>query len=580
MAQVADRRSAPAATPAAGSIAAGSMAADYRVGVAALPASGLVARLFGGERRVVGLDAARGVALFLLLASAAASMTMGASPASDPFSFSDLATLSLTNPAGWAAALTPDRLFAAALVLFATVAGSSVSLFSGGYEGFADVASVQARFRVVLRSSLFTVCAVALALMAQHLHFVALLLAAELLLYIAVLSMVDVVMARCGAALLFSLAAASAFGFPLLARLIFDAGGSAALRQLSFVLPWIALFLCGMAIGRLPLRRLAPRLFLLGSGLLICAAGIAGFWAVNNVSLPGWLQLAAGTENAATVAGGFTGITFGAPATVPIVVAAGGVALTCLALCLVIGRAARWALVFFSAPGSLSLSVTTVVAAAAIVGGVAAPGSPMQVAIGTAIREVSGGNRAFLTLEFIGATALLGVAWRLCLGTGPLERLIALIGTALTRVSVADSVVSNVAAEAAQNASSSHQTRAALAPQAAGSAATAAAATAAKAPHTARSTFSYPPIPPDDPSYDDLIVPPRVAPAPASRVAPVAAAPIAPVEAVEPVEAVGPVEAVEAVEPVEAVEAQGVQRTGAPVRSSWSPGQSLGRLPY
>lgn len=329
---------------------------------------------FDGRRgRQVGIDLARGLAVIGMFAA-----HMVATPA---FDWSDTAT--------WTGIVNGRS-----AILFATLAGVSITLSTGGARGIArdDVGTARGRFAI----RALCIWILGLVLMALPVPIFVILSAYAILFLLALPTI------RLSVPVLFGIAAATALVGPFLVHAIddlgfWDAPGGAIVESAigwhyPFVM-WAAFVLAGMAIGRMRLGDQVVMTTLLGAGLLLAWLGDG---AIAPLTEPGsWREALTGAPHASGVGEA---------------VGSGGFAIAVIALCVLLCRTPfRWLVIPIRAVGSMPL---TAYASQFIVWVMLTPAS---------IEPLG----AFRELEpfwpFTLATLAGCTAWALLIGRGPLE---------------------------------------------------------------------------------------------------------------------------------------------------------------
>ncbi|MCU1479570.1 MAG: hypothetical protein JWQ19_356 [Subtercola sp.] len=287
-----------------------------------------------------------------------------------------------------------------------------------------------------------------------------------LLIYLGLLALAELIFTRCGSALLFTVAAGCALVAPVVAAFVYQHSRTPVINAVAVFLPWASLYLAGMAIGRLRLDLLSVRLVLFGSGCALGALGFAGAWAVGRYALvpadplsgsPLAILASAvwppGEADALPSAAlnGFASFVAGAPPSVFVVVGLAGIGLAVVAACLLVGSTARWVLLPLSAAGTLALSIGAVTVAGSCTIALAAPGSPaatffFDAAARLDSTEVPGRELHWLLpVVVIVVVLLLATFWRLAFGSGLLERIYSLVTQHPGRGILLDSTFAGVA---------------------------------------------------------------------------------------------------------------------------------------
>jgi hypothetical protein len=351
-------------------------------------------RRFDGPSRQAGVDLARGLAVAGMLAAHLLVI--------DAFTWSD--------PETWV-----DVVNGRSSILFATLAGVSIALVTGGSRPFRGERRARASGRIALRGALLWVIGVLLVGTGVPVYVI---LPAYAILFVLSLPFLGL-----RTRTLFLLAAAVGVLMPF-PQALWDAApfwftpeGDAVAAATGWHYPfpvWIAFLLAGMGIGRSDLRsaRTAAALLGTGAGLAVLGYGVAALSGVGEAEEGLSIAAAVWTARAHS-----TGVLE--------VVGSGGFALAVIGLCLLICRTPlRWAAIPLRAVGSMPLTAYTaqIVAWAWISASV----------LGTT-RDLSG----FRALEpFWPMTLWLTAActaWALVVGRGPLEGVIARLAAWVVR---------------------------------------------------------------------------------------------------------------------------------------------------
>ncbi len=339
-------------------------------------------------RRVLGVDLARGLAVLGMFG----------------------AHLGDTGQLGWDPATWRAVVDGRSSILFATLAGVSVALLSGGRTPPSGRELARARTRLFVRAAWVFAIGGVLELLGT---FVAIILGVYAVLFVLALPFL-----RWSPARLLGAAAVVALAGPPLALAV---GRYAAEREedgnaFTFLLVtgyypaavWLAFVLAGLAVGRLDLDAARVRAGLVAGGTAAAALGYTGGWLSTRELAPG--------ERLAGIEAGF-----GAPgrwdpawlagaephsSTTFEVVGSGGVAVAVLGVCLVVADLLPRLTYPLASVGALALTVYTaqIVALAAL--------------------DVEYGEDWGRWVRFSATAVLLATAWRLRLGRGPLERLL------------------------------------------------------------------------------------------------------------------------------------------------------------
>jgi uncharacterized membrane protein YeiB len=335
-----------------------------------------------GPQRIAGIDLARGLAVVGMLAAHLLWI--------DEFSFAD--------PGGWLA-IVDGR----SSILFATLAGVSIGLVTGGRTPLPPAGLRTARLRLVVRA--FVLWIVGMLLIATGVP-VYVILPAYAILFLLAATLVSL-SARVLIALAVGLALIMPFVQVLLDELpVWNSAMAPLLSQaLGWHYPfpvWIEFVVAGLAVARAGILRTRVQLAVLGAGVALAVAGY-GAAAAGGADLGG--------ESAS-----FWGAVWTArphSSGVLEVLGSGGFALAVIALCVLLCRTAlRWVVLPIRAVGAMPLTAYT----AQIVG---------WAIVATLLLGDPGDLRAFRDLEpfwpltlgiLAGATA-----WALLIGRGPLE---------------------------------------------------------------------------------------------------------------------------------------------------------------
>lgn len=377
--------------------------------VATLPRSARTVRPSSATGRLIGLDVARGLAVIGMFAAH-------------------------TVPGGWLHDLVNGR----AAALFAILAGVSIALISGGSQPYTGTRLRTARIRIAVRGVLLFVLGLALSTLQVP--------AMVILAFYAVLFAISLPLLRLRTPLLATLTTVFAIGGPLLSFVLrqhietdklgytpnfSDLTSADGLWQLTHsllltgaypVLTWLPFLLAGMAIGRLDLRAVRGRLIMVGVGLGILGYGAS--WLALNVlgvrehlvsQLPKGLSpemldamIAAGYGTVPTTDPGWLVTASGHSGTPLEIIAATGVALTVIGLCL-FGDRLRVLLLPLSSVGALALT--------AYVGHLVA----LRLFGVDRLQQTLSEHLYLPWLVLVVATMIFCTAWRALLGRGPME---------------------------------------------------------------------------------------------------------------------------------------------------------------
>lgn len=348
-----------------------------------------------GPQRVGGVDLARGLAVLGMFAAHLLWIT-------EPFHFAD--------PATWVA-VAEGR----SSILFATLAGVSIGLVTGGAAPLARPAMALARGRLAVRAGVLWVLGILLILTGVPVYVI---LPAYAILFLLALPFTGL-----PARTLLSIAGAIAVVMPFV-QVLLDAlplWQSAPGSDLSLVLgwhypftTWIAFVLAGLGVARAGITRLRVQLWLVGAGAALALAG----YATDAASGAGEAAEASSFEGALwTARPHSTGLLE--------VIGSGGFALAVLGLCLLACRTLlRWVALPLRAVGAMPLTAYT---AQLVVWAVVA-----SIVLGD-----PGDLRGFRALEpfwpLTIATLALCTAWAVLVGRGPLEAAVDRISRWLVR---------------------------------------------------------------------------------------------------------------------------------------------------
>lgn len=342
-----------------------------------------------GPGREPGVDLARGLAVVGMFAAHL------------------LATTSFDwgEPATWT-----DVVNGRSSILFATLAGVSLALVTGGERPFSGERMATARVRIALRAGCIWLLGVLLVLLQTP---VLIILPAYALLFLLTLPLLGARALR-----LFGAAAAIAIGMPF-AVFAIDAWagwdgelGQTAAQLIGWNYPfllWAAFVLAGIGVGRLAFSRPLVATLLLASGVVLAAVGygVVGRWASLAPADSLWGVVLSAAPHSSGIGEA---------------VGSGGFAIGVVALCaLVCATPLRAILLPLRAVGAMPLTAYTaqLVAWAALQPPVGAHGSELE-----AFRALE----PFWPLTI--ATIVGCTLWSLLLGRGPLERLIGWVATA------------------------------------------------------------------------------------------------------------------------------------------------------
>lgn len=349
-----------------------------------IPRAGRAWRRFDGSARLVGIDLARGLAVLGMLAAHLLTI--------DPFVPDD--------PATWL-----DVVNGRSSILFATLAGVSIALVTGGARPREGAARSRAAARLALRGALLWGIGILLVMTGVPVYVI---LPAYALLFALSLPFLGL---RAPSLFLAAglVAAVMPWVYPILdaAPIWSGLAGEDLQAFVGWAYPfpvWIAFLLAGMGIGRLDLRRLGVQAALTTVG--------------GAVSLSGY-GVAIATAPAVAEAGPYLAAVWTAEAHSSglwEVVGSGGFAVAVIGLCLLVCRTPlRWVAIPLRAVGSMPLTayvlqiVVWAVFAAVLLGDTS---------------DLSGVRDAGLFLPLTLGIVVGCTAWALLRGRGPLEALI------------------------------------------------------------------------------------------------------------------------------------------------------------
>lgn len=355
--------------------------------------------------------------------------------------------LKLDPHAGGAAGVLATLGEGHASILFATLAGVSLALLTGGSEPHTGLALRRDRIRIAVRAVLLFVLGMALTELGTPMMVILSCYALYFLLALPVLRLrpvtlvvIAAVWAVVGPLLSFALrmpldtdTVGGAISFSDLTSL--PDAGSAVLRLFLEgtypVLTWMPFVLAGLAIGRLDLRSAAVRLRLLGTGVGLAALGYGGSWIALHVF--GGLRalepmLAALRPLAARVGSSplellqmssFGTVPANNPANLLLsaphsgtpfeIVGSGGCAIAVLAVCLFVGQRPHTVLAPLAAVGALALTAYTL------------QGVAMKLVITDATTPYLAAHPWLPLTGFVLVSLVCCALWRSLLGRGPLE---------------------------------------------------------------------------------------------------------------------------------------------------------------
>ena len=339
-------------------------------------------------RRIAGLDLARGLAVLGMFG----------------------AHLGDTGELGWDPATWPALVDGRSSILFATLAGVSIALLSGGRTPFGGRDLARARTRVLVRAAWVFAIGGVLELLDTS---VAVILGVYAVLFVLALPFL-----RWPPTRLLLAAGVIALAAPPLtlavgqyATEVGEEGNAFAFLLFTGYYPagvWLAFVLVGLAVGRLDLRAGRVRAGLVAGGAAAAVLGYAGGWLSTRELAPG--ERLAGIEAGFGSSGEWDPAWFAGAephSSTPFeVVGSGGVAVAVIGVCLVVADLLPRLTYPLASVGALALSVYTaqLVAIAAL--------------------EADSADDWGRWVRFTLAAVLLATVWRLRLGPGPLERLL------------------------------------------------------------------------------------------------------------------------------------------------------------
>lgn len=340
------------------------------------------------QRRIAGLDVARGLAVLGMFA----------------------AHLGDTGELGWHPVTWRAVVDGRSSILFATLAGVSLALLSGGRAPAAGRELARARTRILVRAAWVFAIGGVLELLDT---FVAIILGVYAVLFVLALPFLRWPPAR----LLAAAAAVAVVGPPLTlavgryATAAEEEGDAFAFLLFTGYYPaavWLAFVLVGLAVGRLDLGSARVRARLVAGGAAAAVLGYLGGWLSTRQLAPG--QELAGIEAGFGTSGPVQAVWFAGAqphSSTPFeVLGSGGVAVAVIGGCLIAAdRLPRttWPL---ASVGALALSVYTA-----------------QI-VALAVLGVDSADDWGRWVRFSLTAVLLATVWRLRLGRGPLERLL------------------------------------------------------------------------------------------------------------------------------------------------------------
>jgi uncharacterized membrane protein YeiB len=339
-------------------------------------------------RRIGGLDVARGLAVLGMFG----------------------AHLGDTGDLGWDPATWRALVDGRSSILFATLAGVSIALISGGRTPAAGRELARARTRVLVRAAWVFAIGGVLELLDT---FVAVILGVYAVLFVLALPFLRWPPARlllaAGVVALVAPPLTLAVGQYATAR--DEDGGAFAFLLVTGYYPaavWLAFVLVGLAVGRLDLQAARVRAGLVAGGSVAAGTGYLGGWLSTRQLAPG--QRLAGIEAGFGSSGEWEPAWFAGAqphSSTPFeVVGSGGVAVAVIGVCLVVADLLPRLTYPLASVGALALSVYTaqLVAIAAL--------------------DVDSSDDWGTWVRFTLTALLLASVWRWRLGRGPLERLL------------------------------------------------------------------------------------------------------------------------------------------------------------
>ncbi|MCU1441484.1 MAG: hypothetical protein JWP85_2481 [Rhodoglobus sp.] len=337
---------------------------------AASPLSRL--RAYGRSQRIVGVDIARGLAVLGMFGAHVGVIT--------PFDWADSGS--------WSGVVSGRS-----AILFALLAGVSIAIISGGSKPFSGQDLFRARIRILVRGlALFLLGAILDALGTN---------VAVILTYYAVYFALALPFVRWRPWALFCLAGAVAIAMPFAvyaARDSYDFSHPNLAMDLLLTgyypaALWISFVLVGIGVGRLDLRAVSVRVWMLVAGAALAVGGYGLGAAASGAPDSGGVWAALATTKP------HSGSQFE-------VIGSTGVGLGVLALCLLAPRVVRWILFPVAAVGSMALTAY----------------SAQIVAIAALRIPVPGTTDNTAWVWFVIAALIACSLWLIFVGKGPLER--------------------------------------------------------------------------------------------------------------------------------------------------------------
>lgn len=350
-------------------------------------------RAIADPSRVLGLDVARGIAV----------LGMFGAHLGTPEEFV------LADPGTWSAVV-----HGRSSILFAVLAGISVSLLSGGrtrYAGRDDAEELRARARVRIAVRALLIFLIGLGLTALGTNIMV------ILEYYAVMFLLAVPMLGLRARTLFALAGIWAIAAPPIVLVLSTAAGAYGVAEGNLavdlfvtggypVITWMSFLWLGMGLGRLDLGSTAVALRLVVVGAALAVVGYALGIATTDPDAPDYVYTFPGVPGAIAEPDwtGLLGMAAHSGTTFEIV-GSSGVAAVVIGVCLVVAQRARVVLFPVESIGATALSTYSIhVIAYALL----FPDEPTGWAWGW----------------FALAALVLCPLWRVAFGRGPIERLV------------------------------------------------------------------------------------------------------------------------------------------------------------
>lgn len=337
--------------------------------------------------RLGGIDLARALAVFGMLTA----------------HLTNTEALDIARPETWSG-IVDGR----SSILFATLAGVSIALMSGGPRPVTGAARRDARARIAVRAGLIWTLGILLIAIGLPVYVI---LPAYGILFVLSLPLLG-----WSARWLFVLAAALAVTMPFVVAPISFAAGEAATEGIGAALVgwwypfplWLAFLVAGMGVGRLDLRRVGVCAGLFGTGVVLA---VFGYGAAAVLGLTEQHVFAIGPFTTAGAVAPHSGGLFEA-------IGSGGFALAVIGACLLLCRirvidTVLWPL---RAVGSMPLTI--------YVGQLLAWWT-LALALGLPVGDLGGVRDAQPLCWFVLGSIVFACAWRLFVGRGPLEWVLA-----------------------------------------------------------------------------------------------------------------------------------------------------------